>query len=422
MRGAVRTVLSVILFLGACISAYPQTENILIESPHRDISGNDSDDITVMGHRDLTEKADSRIMHELLGTPYVKEQLNGSEFLGGQLYARNGSAQEKKSNPPLRGTGQRIVIFNFTAAGEPEMHEPYEYIIPQTVAKNLSASGGFIVRRVQEKFSLIGITVNAAEHIRSAGSVYSADFIISGNVNISAQTLNIDVRIHNAKTGTTGTLQTSSHETGVLLKDTIDQLSEGIQRQILAQAAQREPERTGSPFLRFYQSLEGLTFGFQGGYAFIKRPWRFRFNDNFYYRTFLQYRFIPYFGISLNLDYFSTDNIGCYRFNNTLMTQWIPTIELKLFLPLSRYLRVSLSLGGGAAFTRIAYRPYNDDNPFEIADATRHSSDPHLSSSASLDFTPGPLVLSIGFSYRHTFIYGRQFQWITPFVSLGYSF
>jgi hypothetical protein len=423
-HGMLRSALSIVLCATVCIAVYPATDENPLESADRYFNEKKYNAAINIWLNHLSKNPKDIAVKQKLEAAYVKQQGEDLEYNRGMLNTPKDPVPEKKTNPPVRGDALRIVIFNFTATGEPEKHEHYEYIIPQTIAKNLSATGGYNIRRIQEKFTFAEGAVNAVEQIKSAGPAYSADYIISGNVNVAAKRLDIDVRIHNTRKGTAAAVQNSSQETGVLLKDTIDQLSAGIIQQFTTQRPQRESDTTGSTFLRFYRSLEGLTFGFQGGYAFIKRPWRqFRsLNDNFYYGTFLQYRFIPHLGISMNLDYFSTNNIGNCRINSLFMTQWIPTIELKLFLPLSRYFRFSMAIGGGAAFTRIVYRPYSGSDPFVKAEGNRSSTDPHLSSSVCFDVTAGPVLFSLGTSYRHTFIYGKQIQWITVFTSLGYSF
>ncbi len=371
----------------------------------------------------LSKNPGDRVTRQKLEKAYEKRQKTDIDLQRDLLYAQKAPAQKGTGKAPIAPRKGKILIYNFTASGDQEKHGYYSYIIPQTISKNITAGGKYTVTRIMEKFAAGSGDVPLNKLMQSAAAENQADYLVTGNIDVSQEKLDIELKLYNAARGSAADIRASTGEVGALLKDAVDVLSAGIERELLEQSRQAEIRPSESPFRGIYNALSGFSFGAQGGYTFIIGPWRERFDNSYHARAFLQYRFIRYFGIAINMDYLSTGGIThLYQYGYSQsadLYQLVPTAEMKVFIPFTRFFGLSFSVGAGAAFTKIIY---GNGNPFEHSVANRRSTDPHITSSMSADFTFRPVTISIGAIYRHTFIYGEQFQGVALFGGLSYGF
>ena len=103
-------------------------------------------------------------------------------------------------------------------------------------------------------------------------------------------------------------LISQAREVGVILKETIDEISAGIEGKIAVYDAQKKEETKPSPFLASQKGLSRVTFGVEVGEFFILEKWADLYNWSLYVKPYMSIRIIDYMGLNLSYDYFSTDN------------------------------------------------------------------------------------------------------------------
>ncbi len=322
----------------------------------------------------------------------------------------------------------RIVIHNFKTLSKQNKYKYYATIIPYTIAKNLNLSKKYVIFNIPAKLRTLvfsGLKVNSKEYKRKVelikNKVRKVDFIITGSSNVEVikekdkppyRFLVLKVQIYNIKKQKTVTITKRSKEVGAFLKDTIDELSGSLSQQIAAfQVENRKKpvvKKKKEAFTGFYGAISNTSFGVDVGNFFVRGDYNNYYKDGEYIHSYLLFNTSGIFGVSLNSDYFITDNADNYADAEDAddqrkreMTVITAGLGLHLSLPFSKYMWMSLAVQGGGAQTEI--REYKINGSSNNDYVTKESYDFYADASAYVNINFAPLQVRFGGSYKRFF-------------------
>ncbi len=331
----------------------------------------------------------------------------------------------------------RIIIYNFnyikpdTNTDNPvnpenlKKFQYYSFIIPQTLAKNISSDFAYVAERKydtleiknnfsdeEERISHIKNLINHAEENR-------ADYIVSGECSIVEGTLTVTVTIFNARGHDIYTFQHKSSELGVVFKETTDAIAEETVKNIEIMAALDRERFRPSPFLTFYSFLNGLSAGVDSGYLFIQNPWNDFYNDTYFASPYIKYNFTSWFALSLTYDYIQTDSkdkdfIDYYQadFQGAFLSG-------HLEYNFSNNASIGLSAGGGLMESKIVMNPAD---PLMNPGLETSSKDPYYNGTLYLNYKLSPIVIQAGLIHKRIFYKDEPIKMSGIYGGLGFIF
>ncbi len=359
---------------------------------------------------------------------------------------------EKTDAASIKPGKKPILIFNFTSAGSEE-NEYYSYIIPDSIAKIISSSLKFSIKKINltpefkdapqsysdQKKDISGHwksdkggTYNEMtekemkEYLKNLrksvkeneNSDQKADYIITGNFEVNDNDqIKIKIRIFDLEGRTADIIVFQDSTNQAIFTGTIDEITSKIYEKISEFEKSRE-KTAKSPFLPLYKISSIFSFGVESGYIFLLQPWTGLYSDPVYARPNITAHIGNYFGISANMLFFNlhTEN----TLNNSLdMTVWAPSVDLHFFLNLAKYFHLSISAGGGFAYSHITM--YNRNNgPYSSALVDVSSYDAYIDTSLSVGVNLGPATLRVGSSYKVILFMNNPLHMISVFGGFQY--
>ncbi len=362
------------------------------------------------------------------------------------------SAEKNKDSASLKPVKKPILIFNFTSAGSEE-NEYYSYIIPDSITKNIASSPKFNIKKINitpefkdspqlykdQKKDISGhwksdkdgtkkemTEKEMKEYLKNLrktvkekeNSDQKADYIITGSFEVNDENqIRIKIRIFDLEGRTADFIVFQDSTNQAIFTGTIDEITSKIYEKISEFEKSRE-KTAKSPFLPLYKISSIFSFGFESGYIFILQPWTGIYTDPAYVRPNITAHIGNYFGISANILYFNLNTISLIG-NSMDMTVWAPSVDLHFFLNLAKYFHLSVSAGGGFAYSHITM--YNRNNgPYSNPIVDASSFDAYLDASLCIGVNLGPVTLRAGSSYKLILFMNNPMHMISVFGGFQY--
>ena len=359
---------------------------------------------------------------------------------------------DKTSAAAVKPEKKPILIFNFTSVGSEE-NEYYSYIIPDSIAKNIASSPKFNIKKInltpefkdslqsyndQKKdtsgnwksdkdgthkemteMEMKDYLKNLRKSVKEKENTdQKADYLITGTFEVNDNDqIRIKIRIYDLEGRTADILVFQDSTNQAIFTGTIDEITSKIFEKISEFEKSRE-KTAKSPFLPLYKISSIFSFGAESGYIFLLQPWTGIYTDPAYVRPNITIHIGNYFGISANLLFFnlhSGNTIG----NSMDMTVWAPSVDLHFFLNLAKYFHLSISAGGGFAYSHITmYNRNNGSYSTPIVDVSSY--DAYIDSSLSVGVNLGPVTLRVGSSYKLILFMNNPLHMISVFGGFQY--
>ncbi len=322
------------------------------------------------------------------------------------------------STPVFSKTAEKplIALYNFKVTGDTENFQYYSFIVPHTISRNIQASNRIRIKRINTLFPLNTNSETSTEEkmdrffSKLSKAHKDIDFIVTGSCHAEAdkqskkniqvfdftkkakkkshhepiiKKLSIKLNIIDIQGGNILSMEQESTETGVIMKDIIDTVSDKITSATIELNRENVERYASSSFADFYRSLSFMTFGFDTGQVRFTGSWENLYNNTQFIRGFLYFdtdSVIPYTGLSLNEEYFSSDNDDKESANPSILSTWNTSLDFHFNIKFSEFFRLSLSAGGGLAFSQIMISPPGGGDPFTEPLSEEKSTDPYVSS------------------------------------------
>jgi hypothetical protein len=344
-------------------------------------------------------------------------------------------AEETQNEPAV--PKKKMLIYSFVPVDNSGKYIYLSTIIPSTLAKNINKGTRCEAVSSEETRPILPATAGDEEKKAYLDAIAGAqtDYVITGYCEIienpkvivngkNELILKIKIQLFDVASRRYENIDFSSQEVGVILKETIDEISAGIEGKIAVYEAQKKEEEKPSPFLGAHRSLSRVTFGIEMGEFFILDKWADLYNWSMYVKPYMSIRIIDYMGLNLSYDYFSSDNEDIKGVTTRSYLE-IHTVALGVYgmYRFIKYIDVMASLSAGVSISSITFE--NDSNtygPFTDPLAEEESIDPSMELGASIGFHLSSVVLRAGFSYRCYFYTDEYLQGMTVYGSLGYNF
>lgn len=362
------------------------------------------------------------------------------------------SAEKKTDAAIIKSEKKPILIFNFSSTGREE-NEYYSYIIPDSLAKNISSSPKFSIKKINITPEFIDSPQSNSDqkkdiskHWKSSkdgtynemtekqmkeylqnlrksvkeneNSDQKADYIITGNYEVNDENqIIIKIKIFDLEGRKADILIMQDSANQAIFTGTIDEITSKIYEKISGFEKSRE-ETAISPFLPLYKISSIFSFGVESGYIFLLEPWKGLYNNPAYARPNITAHIGKYFGISANILYFNLDTSGMMG-NSLNMSVWAPTIDLHFFLNLAKYFHLSISAGGGFAYSHLTIFNQNS-GPYTPPQIDKESFDAYIDTSLSIGVNLGPVTLRVGSSYKLIMFISNPLHMISVFGGFQY--
>ncbi len=334
-------------------------------------------------------------------------------------------------------TKTKIVIYNLNIKEDNKKFRYYSEIVPLSVAKNLREYGTYDVEHAHE-VQIYNRSISDSKEklaylsrLNKIAKGSGADYVITGACEITENVLVIDLQIYDVMGRNIVYINKRSMESGVILKDTIDNLALSINESLISSSASNRVKFAPSPYLSFYRGLSRITFGIDAGQVHMVGDWSDSLNDTDSINSYIQLNLLKYFNISAGVEYMAADNRDIEStYNNELMI-WEVYLDLMFPVRFSRYFGIALNLGGGAAKSKMYEYTASTKDGLSLPENTYRTKDMVLQGGISIFFDLGNLHLRFGSSYKRIFYdsgdFGASFKsddplnMYTVFAGAGYN-
>ncbi len=319
-----------------------------------------------------------------------------------------------------------LVIYNLKIEKDNKKYLYYSTIIPKTISKIIKTYNKYDVitaGEIQDYRKNIENAEDKRKYINSLKKLStstSADYLITGACSIDNNTLLIELQIFNSRGKELSYISKKSIEVGALLKDTIDDLTVKIIKEIDRFDKRNKKRFAPSPYLGLYRAFSPFTFGIETGRVNFLEKWKDHYNNTEFVNTFLTANITSYLGITANFEYFSADNEGKDGLASFFYFMG-GTLEINFYLRPSRLFAAALSGGGGYSRSKIEIFFTDNPDPFVQADRTTISRDPLVKITAAIEFNIAPVMVRFGSSYTRIFYSGEALETYTIFMGMGYN-
>jgi len=332
---------------------------------------------------------------------------------------------------------QKIVIFNFnylkTDDNTAETNNSenikkfqyYSFIIPQTLAKNISSEYSFTAERkydtleITDRFENKEESINHIKGLIKQAESNSADYLVSGDCSISEGILIVNVTIFNAKGHDILTFKHKSSELGVVFKETTDSIAAETVKNIEIMAELDRKRFRPSPFKPVYAFLQGFSTGVDAGYIFIHGPWKDFYNDTFFASPYIMYNIKDWIAFSLAYDYIQTDSKD-KEFTDYYQADFRgASLNGHLKYNISNNASIGMSAGGGLMKSKILMNP---GEPLMNPGLEITSRDPYLSSTLYINYKFSSIEFKAGLAHKRIFTKDEHIQMSGIYGGAGFIF
>jgi len=356
-------------------------------------------------------------------------------------------AEEAKEKP--QAPKKKIFVYAFVPLDDSGKYIYYSSVIPATIAKNIRMNGLFDSESTDETRPLLPANATDDEKKKYFDGMagLQSGYAVTGYCEVTENPkvivngrneliLKTKIQVFDLSSRKFETLEFSSKEVGVILKDAIDEISAGIEEWIyqfepnagVEVAAETEPEAKEppgpSPFLRAYSAFSRFTFGIEAGELFVLGEWADLYNWSLYVKPYFMFSIIPYMGLSLSYDYFSTDNEDLNDDSPRTYLE-IHTVSLGVYgtYRFIKYIDVMASASVGVSVSKITIDNNSEEsNPFSDPLGEKKSIDPSMDLGVSIGFHLSSVILRTGFNYKRYFYSDEHLHGVAVYGSLGYNF
>lgn len=301
----------------------------------------------------------------------------------------------------------------------------YSFIIPDTISKNISAEGQYIVSREREIYTIETTFRGLAEkkaytkRLQKLGKEKKADFIICGTCVITDDSLEIRVTVFNVKGRELLSSGNTTNELGAVIKDSTDFISSRIEEAVTEMSKSNSERFRPSPFLSLYKPFSYMSLGVDGGYMFILGDWSDIYNSALYISPYIMFDITSNLSVSLEYDYFSTDSKNKDVSSESSYRMMGGTIDLTHKLNLTNYFNLYLSYGGGISYTKIVTEP---GDPFTIPLSSKSTTDPTAEISTGINIKFSNFIIHTGVLYKRIFYKDKTMNMSAVFGGVAVHF
>lgn len=322
----------------------------------------------------------------------------------------------------VTGRKNRLIIYNFqTLKPTPEESKKgkktveygyYSIILPETISKKLQESERFIINRGQGHLlgnkadSLDTIRANYTGELSSIAKQTASDYVIAGQYEVKEGILNVRIFIYNARSNELDEANASEAETGLYLKDTIDSLSEDIERKIKdiivekEEKVEKKREEKRYPFYILAKPLEYTSIGLDAGYIYMSGKWKDTYNNNEYYSPYIAFDILSFLDITFKFDYFNTNSEHKTVLNYSSMNIMGGSALLGLKYQVFSNIGIYLTAGGGVARSEISINP---GGPFEASLSKRKFTDPAAEAGLGIKINISSIYVRSGVTFKRIY-------------------
>jgi TolB-like protein len=325
---------------------------------------------------------------------------------------------------------EKIVIFYFQDNSTSENFAYLSSIIPDSIAKDIKRIGEYEAETYPVKVDYLENSSSDEDRnafirlLADMDKEIKTDFMLVGSYHVDGNQVIILTQIFDVERQKLIYVSETESKLSAIVLEMIEDATNSINSSLkeLSKIKKEEKERAEedkkaktSPFLGFYNTLSGITFGINYGRVDF-------FKDGIYKNTdhVSLYLFYPlnYFAFSGKFDYFATRTRESYINKNNGDRNFEFTggsINLSYLLKFSTSFNIAALIGGGMADVQIINRKGSSQPPETIED----SLNPYYSLAVSMNYYIGNLKIESGWSYNLIQI-SKKIDYSVIYFGLGY--
>jgi len=239
-----------------------------------------------------------------------------------------------------------------------------------------------------------------------------ADYIVTGFCSISEvnkgrdRELTAKIDIINLEGKDSITITEKTIEPKLFLRKSIDNLALKIEKNLNAFKT-KNIKRKEEALKQHY-----LTAGLQSGRTFLFGDWDMLYKNTFYIEPYILFTPFSFIGISANGEYFfDAKSKNPPPAPDTKLSIIAATGNMHFFLRFSRYFDISITGGGGMAWSKISVPIIGEVK----------SMDPYVTGGVNFNFTYNKFHFNIGSSYKRIFFVENPLHLVTINAGISYS-
>ena len=331
------------------------------------------------------------------------------------------------------GRQATVVFFAFDASSMPEAgkHGYWSAVLPRTLSQYLKKesvtatlkTGSVISFGTPENEPGSEELIDAIE--KKKNEYGDADFVVAGTIRMEESRPVISVFIFNTVSGESAFLRQDNIETGALLRDSMDDLAEKLQKSLTMYSKANDLLLEPSPYIPLYGFFSVFTFGMDAGRLMFMESGKTEYEDGWQVTSHLRIdtsRLIGATALRLNFGFFSSDNSDTAdSIYYTDLKVYEATGEIEVAPRLFWRIHLCLSAGGGYSFSRIREIDSSaSTGPSVSVLGQSRLNKPLATGTAAIMVNMKPLVIRFGSTYRRIFN-DSPMDTLCLFAGAGYS-
>ncbi|MDY6932720.1 MAG: hypothetical protein SVZ03_00690 [Spirochaetota bacterium] len=350
---------------------------------------------------------------------------------------------------------EKVIIYRFKDRSNVNLYRYYSYIIPNSIKTELEKINLYRIETLSVSLAYIDesssteIFESYIRFLSKRGKELNANFIISGSYYVKEKNIYIKTQIFDVATQKITDIKECSDRIGAILQNIIDEITRKINYEMQrssTQKAQKAKKRSKkrvarSPFLSFYNSIMGITFGLSYGLVDMLGKWEdeYKKGDMVTAYVFYELNNINLFqdnaimrdvAISFHFDYFSTNTEESYYTYTEYSYLDVTGITLNFvyLYRLAAFFDLAFSAGMGVSESEFLVPLLNslnddnndsDDSTFATPESYRETIDPYVNLTIFMNLTINHIQTIIGVSHK-TILSDDRMSFSVIYMGIGY--
>jgi len=339
---------------------------------------------------------------------------------------------EKKISVNIPAQKEKVVIFYFQDKSSTENFEYLSSIIPDAIVKEIKRTGEYESEIFHDKVdylegsssdenrnAFIGLLIGKSKEVKT-------DFMLAGMYYVDGNQVVIQTQLFDVERQKLIYAGETESKLSAIVLEMIEDATNNISLALRKESKNRKEEKAKaeedkkantSPFLGLYNTISGITFGFNYGMTDFFTDGIYKNCD--YVSLYLSYP-LNYFAITGKYEYFGTRSRESYNKDYKRERDFEFTggsLNLSFLLKFSSNFNVAFSIGGGMANVELVIMGDKDNGlpPVTIEDSFK----PYYSCAVALNFYLGNLKIESGWSYNIIQI-SEKIDYSVIYFGLGY--
>jgi TolB-like protein len=343
---------------------------------------------------------------------------------------------------------EKIFIYDFEDKNIEDKYAYLSSIIAGSISADLNRMGDFESKPLFLKIQSPDEDSSEKDHmdfLRELGDKakeFNVQFLLTGSYVVDGTKITISCAVFDSTRQKLIEVEDTENKISAVLVEMIEQIADKVNEELKdASKTNKENKRREeeekkvkiSPFLGFYNTISGFTFGINYGRVDFHFDWADIYKHADVTSLYLSYElnninsikkvsFFKNTSLAGRYDHFSARNDGENKTRSQNLDLAAGSLSMSYLFRFNSYFNIAFSAGGGLSTIKLAIEPERDefDNIISPGSAIKENNHLYATSALSLNFYLSNLKIESGFNYNIINFSPHKINYSVIYFGLGY--